>query len=182
MWSSSARRAGSAARIALLALALATPLALAGCSSLRPVYGSGGPIGQRLEVSYAKPATRLEQIIVQELALKLGNSDRPDVPRVRITANAGAQALTRTNVSKPATQYEAAVTATYAVLDVDGKVLLSGSRRATASYVTVGQVLADEAAYKDAVERAGREVAETIRLSILGRLVTPVREAALADE
>ena len=176
MWSSRGLRAG------LLALALAAPLVLAGCTGFRPVYGDAGLVGQRLELSYAKPTTRLEQIIIQELALKLGSTQREDAPQVRISAAAGARALTRTNVTKPATQYEAAVTASFSVLDVEGKVLFSGSRRAAASYVTVGQVLADEAAYKDAIERAGREVAETIRLSILGKLVTPVREAALEDE
>ncbi len=62
------------------------------------------------------------------------------------------------------------------------KVLVSGSRRAVASYFTVGQVLADEEAYEDAIERAGHEVAETIRLSILGQLAAPVREDELEDE
>ena len=97
-----------------------------------------------------------------------------------VTAAAGARALTRTSVVRARTEYEMTVTATYSVRQ-DGKLLLEGSRRASASYQTVGQVLADEAAAKDAAERASREVAETIRLSILAGLATPVREAALAE-
>ena len=38
----------------LLALALVAPLLLAGCSGLRPVYGTGGVVGDRLELSYAE--------------------------------------------------------------------------------------------------------------------------------
>jgi hypothetical protein len=183
MWSSKARPRLSLLRCGLLALTLVAPLALASCTSFRPVYGENGAIGRRLEVSYNKPATRLDQIIIQDLALRLGNSQRDeDVPKVSINAYAGSRALTRTAVSKPATQYEVAVTANYSVTDAEGEVLVSGSRRAVASYTTVGQVLADEEAYKDAVERAGHEVAETIRLSILGQLASPVREAALEDE
>lgn len=168
-------------RSGMLALALAGPLALAGCSSFRPVYGEAGVVQGQLAFNYAKPSSRLEQIIVQDLALRLGKqSTSPDAPELRISAAAGARALTRTAVTKPATQYEMAVTATYSVIS-DGKVLLQGTRKATASYSTVGQVLADEAAAKDAQERAAHEVAETIRLSILAQLAAPVRDTALAE-
>ena len=181
--SSSRARPLGLLRCGMLALALAAPLVLAGCTSFRPVYGENGAVGQRLEVSYNKPATRLDQIIIQDLALRLGKSQHTKgVPQINIDAYPSARALTRTAVSKPATQYEVTVNASYSVTDSKGQVLVSGSRRAVASYTTVGQVLADEEAYEDAVERAGHEVAETIRLSILGQLATPVREAELEDE
>ncbi len=163
----------------LVALAIATPLLLAGCSGLRPVYGTGGVVGERLELSYAEPATRLEQIIIQDLALRLGNSRRTDVPRVAISAKTKTRELTRTSVVKPVTQHEITITATYTVTSTDGEVMLTGTRRAAADYSTSSQVLADEAAAKDAAERAARAVADTIRLSILGQLAAPVREAAL---
>jgi hypothetical protein len=41
-------------------------------------------------------------------------------------------------------------------------------------------VLADEAALKDALERAAHEVAETILLTLLAELSGPLREAALS--
>ena len=168
---------GRRAARALAALALLLPLALAGCSGFRPVYGECGVARAGLEFAYAKPGNRLEQIIVQDLVRKLGSSGRPDVPEIRITAAAGARALTHTSVDKPATHHEMAVTATFTVTR-EGEVLLTGTRRASASYVTVGQVLADEAAAKDAQERAAREVAETIRLSLLAALSAPPREAS----
>ena len=124
-------------------------------------------------------AARLEQIIIKELELKLGSSSSPDAPEISVTAQSGTRALTRTGVVKPMSDHEITVSANYAVT-VDGKVVIEGTRRASAHYRTSGQVLADEAAAEDASERAEREVAETIRLSILGALAVPVREAALA--
>ena len=168
MWSSSPLRRG------LLALALLAPIALAGCSSLRPVYGDAGSVQTRIAMSYAKPNSRLEQIIIQDLALRLGSSKDPDAPKINIAASAGSRVLTRTGVAKPVSQHEVAVSASYTVT-AGGEVVAQGSRRASASYSSSGQVLADEAAYKDAVERAGHEVAESIRLAILGQLSTPVQ-------
>jgi LPS-assembly lipoprotein len=147
-WSRLTRRSFAAA-------ALCAPLLLAGCSGFRPVYGEGGLGASDLAFAYAEPETRLEQIIIQDLALRLG----------------------LTGTVKPVTQHEAAVEATYTIV-LDDEVLLSGTRRAIASYTTSDQVLADEAARKDALERAAHEVAETIRLSILGGLSTELREAA----
>jgi LPS-assembly lipoprotein len=167
-----------APRGGLLALALLAPLALAGCSGLRPVYGDAGIGASELAFAYAKPQSRLEQIIVQDLALRLGLSEKPDAPEVRVVVTSASRALTRTGTLKPVEHHEATVSAKYTVV-VDDEIVLSGSRRATASYTTSDQVLADEAALKDALERAAHEVAETIRLSILAELSSPLREAAL---
>lgn len=164
-----------------LGLVLIAPFALTGCSSLRPVYGETGLIAERLQFNYAEPSSRLEQIIIQDLALRLGSGSNPDAPVIRISAAVGERALTRTGVSKPATHYEIAVQATFTVTTASGETLISGTRRATASFTLNGQVLADEAARKDATERAGHEVAETIRLSILAELAKPVRETALVQ-
>lgn len=167
-------------RTAMIALTLLMPLALAGCSGLRPVYGDAGVVRERLELAYAKPGSRLEQIIIQDLVLRLGSTQNPDAPEVRITASEGDRTLTRTGTTKPVTQREVTVTASYAIVS-NGETVASGTRRAAAHYTTSGQVLADEAAYKDAVERAGHAVADTIRLSILAELAAPRREAALGS-
>jgi hypothetical protein len=164
-------------RMGAAAAVLGAALALTGCSGLRPVYGPGGIASQQLAFSYAEPESRIEQIIIQDLMLRLGKGGGADAPQIRISAAAGSRDLTRTSVTKPRTQKEMAVTATYTVVAADGAVLLTGRRKATAQYETVGQVLADEAAADDARERAARSVAETIRLTILAELAAPVREA-----
>jgi LPS-assembly lipoprotein len=171
--SSSERRVRSFALAALLPCLLLT-----GCSGLRPVYGGAGLAESELAFAYAEPESRLEQIIVQDLMLRLGSSDDADAPRLRVVAEASNRKLTRTGTTRPVTHHEATVEADYTVL-LDDEVVLSGSRRASASYTTSDQVLADDAALKDALERAAHEVAETIRLSILGSLSARLREAAL---
>lgn len=171
MWSRKALRAG------LIALGLALPLALAGCSGVRPLYGEGGITRAEVEFYYAKPTSRLEQIIIQDLSLRLGRTENPGAPTIRISASAASRALTRTNVVKPATQHEVTVTATYTI-EAGGEVMASGTRRASASYSVNTQVLADTEAYDDAVARAGHAVADTIRLAILGQLSAPARGTA----
>ncbi len=73
MWSS--KRGVRRALPGPLALLLA-PLALGGCRPHHvPVYGDNGIGVEQHELRYAKPANRLEQIIYQELALRLGKAD-----------------------------------------------------------------------------------------------------------
>lgn len=169
MWSS---RRGL--RSGLIGLVLgAAGLALAGCT-FAPVYGEHGVAKGRLEVAYSKPASRMDQIIIQDLAVRLGKSDSPDAPLVSISASSSTRVLTHTNTTKPVTQYETTVTVAYTVTAND-KVVTLGNRSATAAWTTRGQVLADEEARKDAEQRAARAAGETVRLAILGALATPVQ-------
>lgn len=175
MWSSSRFLRDGVVVLALSAAALS----LAGCT-FTPVYGDYGVTQQRLEVAYAKPNSRLDQIIIQDLSLKLGKSDAPNAPLITISSGAANRTLTRTGTTKPATQHEVTVNVSYTVA-ADGRVVTFGSRSASASWTTRGQVFADEAAYKDAEERAARAASETVRLSILAALATPLRPAEAAS-
>lgn len=161
------------ARKGLILLALSSSLALAGCSGLRPVYGDQGVANARMEMNFAKPNSRLDQIVYQEFALRFGRTDNPDAPRLTVSTTSSGRGLTTTSVTKPATQYQMTVTATAVVSTADGETVFSGSRSATAQYFTVGQVLADTEAGNEAGERAAKEAAEGLRLAILGALATP---------
>ncbi|MHB1109462.1 MAG: hypothetical protein ACYCZU_03960 [Devosia sp.] len=158
---------------------LVAGLGLAGCT-FTPVYGDYGVTQQRLEVAYSKPGSRLDQIIIQDLSLKLGKSDDPNAPLITISSDAASRTLTRTGTTKPATQQEVTVNVSYTVA-ASGRVVTFGSRSASAVWTTRGQVFADEAAYRDAEERAARAASETVRLSILAALATPARPAAAAS-
>lgn len=160
----------------MLTAALLAAVTLSGCTSFRPVYGDAGIGAERLALNYAKPAGRLEQIIIQDLIVRIGSTTDPTAPVFSVTATASSQQLTHTNVVKPAAQREVVVNASY-TLSANGGIVTKGSRQASAAYTTNGQVLADEAALKDATERAGHAVAETIRLSILGALSQPATAA-----
>ena len=67
----------------MLALVLAGASTLAACSGLSPVYSERGIGVERHAFRYDKPATRLDQIIYQELVLKLGRSTDPSVAKAR---------------------------------------------------------------------------------------------------
>lgn len=158
----------AAFRVALLGLALIAPVALAGCTSFRPVYGESGIGAERVALSYAKPTTRLEQIIYQDLALNLGRDAAG--PLLTVATSASSRALTRSDVTRPSQQREAVVTATIEVKDREGLVVFAGERSAAASYSVNEQGLADTEALRNAEERAARALAETIRLTLIAAL------------
>jgi len=160
-------------RNAAIALTLVGATALAGCTGLTPVYGERGIGTERHPLNYSKPNSRAEQIIYQELALRFGKATDSSSPTVRITTSNGTRKLTRSNVTRPSEQREATVTARIELIGSDGSTILSTSRSAAALYTTDSQALAASEAEREALERAARELAETIRLTLLGALAQP---------
>jgi LPS-assembly lipoprotein len=156
-----------------LALLLAGTTTLAACSGFSPVYGERAAGIERQSFRYDKPATRLEQIIYQELVLRVGRSQDQQSPMVRVTATQSARALTRSNVARPSDQREMVVEALIEIVDANGAVVYSARRSAAALYTTDSQVLSTRAAETEAAERAARELAETVRLTLLGALAGP---------
>lgn len=162
LWSRVTVRAG------LLGMVLLAPLAVAGCSSLKPVYGDNGIGAERVALSYAKPTTRLEQIIYQDLALSLGKA--AGAPLLTVMTTTSNRKLTRSDVTRPSAQRETVVSAEIELKGTDGTVLFAGERSAAASYSVDGQGLADTEALRNAEEQAARALAETIRLTLIGVL------------
>jgi hypothetical protein len=77
-------------------------------------------------------------------------------------------------VSNPAAQKEAAVFATIEIVDADGTIAFTAKRSASALFTADrAQALAETEAEKEAKERAARELAETVRLTLLGALANP---------
>src|SRR5689334_20560375 len=71
--------------VAAALVLLALPLALSACASFRPVYGDNGLGTESIALAYAKPDNRLEQIVYQSLALRLGKATRTDAPLVTVS-------------------------------------------------------------------------------------------------
>lgn len=161
--SSSSRTLGAI----LLVLTLTAPLA--GCTGLIPVYGAGGLGAERVEISYAEPTNRLEQVIYQDLALRLGKSSG-DVPKVRVSASQHSVALTNSTVTAPNNQRQVIVTGNVRVTDAAGEVLFSGSRSQSADYTTDPQALSNQQAEAAAARQAALLLADTIRLEIIAAL------------
>jgi LPS-assembly lipoprotein len=156
-------------RIVAWSIVLAAPLALAACTGLTPVYGTGGLGTESVAVRFASPGSRLEQIIYNDLSLRFAKGGS-DAPLVRVSASAGARALTNNIVTRPGDQNQMVVTASVTVTDADGASLLSVTRTASADYTTSAQSLANQQTEETASFQAGHLVADTLRLEILGAL------------
>lgn len=169
MWSSRARLL----RAAVLALALAGATTLSACSGFMPVYGERGLGVEKHAFRYARPENRLEQIIYQDLALRLGRSTDPSLPLVRLDVSTATRALTRSNVARPAAQREAVVTASIEIVGANGAVVYTASRSAAAPFTIDRQGLSEYEAETQAREQAARALAETVRLTLLGALARP---------
>lgn len=158
-------------RIALAAILLGGATALGACS-FTPVYSGTLASQPTLDLAYAKPTTRLEQIVYQELALRLGNSESATAPLVMATVAASTATIGKSVTANPNKPYRVTVTVTLTVTPRDGGAAapMSFTRQASAEYTTSGQVLANTAAATDAQERAAKAAAESLRLALLASL------------
>jgi hypothetical protein len=162
--SSFSRVAGSA----LLAVALLVPLAA--CTGIRPVYSDAALGAKRVHVVYAAPNNRLEQIIYNELGLKLGNTGGDNAPTVAVAAWSGAADITGNTVSTPLNPKQMTVYASLTVTAPNGAVLFSGVRSQSADMNHTAQSLANRQASDSAERQAATLLADTLRLEVLGAL------------
>jgi len=157
-----------AAASALLAVVLLVPLSA--CTGIRPVYGDAALGTKRVNVVYAAPNNRLEQIIYNDLALRLGKAEGGNAPTVTISASSSTADLNTTTVSTPVNPKQVTVGATLTVVAPDGTVLFSGTRSQTADLTHSAQSLANRQATDSAERQAALLLADTLRLEILGAL------------
>jgi len=165
------RRTRRLAGAALLGLALLLPLA--GCTGLTPVYGEHGLGAERLALRYAEPGNRLEQLIYQDLALRLGRAaDASDAtaPKLTLSVSSSARDLTSNTVTTPNTARQVTVKAYAVVIGADGTTLYSGTLSQSADYTTDGQALSGAPAADAAAAAAAHLLADSIRLQLLAAL------------
>ena len=148
-------------------------LPLVGCSFV-PLYGDASITA--LDLTYAEPAGRLEQIVNRELIKRLGSSASPGAALVTVSTSSSSRRVGRTGDDSPATTSEMVVTASVSVTRPDPldptvvNTLYSVSRQAAASYTTNGQRLADQQSSQNAEEQAARAVADTLSLLLAANL------------
>ncbi|MGV8833852.1 MAG: hypothetical protein ACOH2N_17930 [Devosia sp.] len=164
-WSKALRRTGLAGFVLSVGVAL-------GACSFSPVYSGALAEHPGLNLAYAKPTTRLEQIVYQELSLRLGTSTAETAPLVTVTASSSAGDMMVTSTTNPAKPVEVTVTATLTITARDGSDTPPTifTRTAAANYTRSGQVMADNAAGEEAAERAAKSAAESLRLGVLAAL------------
>jgi hypothetical protein len=157
--------------IALAGLAACVGMAVTACS-FSPVYSGTLASQPMLNLAFAKPTTRLEQVVYQELALRFGSSDAATAPLATVSVTSAGSAVGLSATANPNKLYRVTVTATLTVARRDGTdtAPMRFTRQASAEYTTSGQVLADTAAANEAAERAAKAAAESLRLAMLASL------------
>lgn len=165
----------SGRRKALKTIGALTLVSILGACSFSPLYGDNSAVGTSLDLKYADPNSRVEQVIYQDLKLRLGREKTADAALVAISASNSSRRVGRTSSGSPATTYEATTTASVTVTKTDpatgeAKTVYSISRSASATYTTNGQRLADQQALEEANERSALAVAKTIRLLLAAEL------------
>ena len=163
-WSSRLRR------ITAIGVVLGLATALSACS-FSPVYSGTLASQPLLDLAFAKPASRLEQVIYQELRLRFGSSEAETAPLATVAASASGGTVGLSQTANPNKLARMTVTATLTIRrDGTSAEPINFTRVASADYTTSGQVLADSAAAQEAVERAGKAAAESLRLAVLASL------------
>lgn len=158
-------------RIVAAGLLVGLGTALGACS-FSPVYSGALASQPMLELAYARPNSRLEQVIYQELALRFGTSDAATAPLATVSASSSSAVVGLSATANPNKLSRMTVTATLTITQRDetGTAPVTFTRTASAEYTTSGQVLADTAAGVEAAERAARAAAESLRLAMLASL------------
>ena len=145
---------------------------LAACT-LTPVYSGRLAEQPSLELAYASPASRLDQVVYQELSLRLGHSDAETAPLAKVVTSVAAARLADTATVNPNKSYEVTVTAKLTITRRDGSAAapIVLTRMATAGYQVGAQIINDQASFSEASERAARSAAESLRLAVLAALM-----------
>jgi hypothetical protein len=147
--------------------------ALLGACSFQPVYSGALASQPLLNLAYAKPANRLEQIVYQELSLRLGSSTSETAPLAQVSVSVGLGGIGGlTATGNPSAPSRATATATLTITQRDGSTTkpLVITRVAIAQYSTNSQVFANNTAATEASERAAKAAAESLRLALLATL------------
>lgn len=147
--------------------------ALLGACSFQPVYSGALTSQPLLNLAYAKPANRLEQIVYQELSLRLGSSTSETAPLAQVSVSVGLGGIGGlTATGNPSAPSRATATATLTITQRDGSTTkpLVITRVAIAQYSTNSQVFANNTAATEAGERAAKSAAESLRLAVLAAL------------
>lgn len=155
-------------RVALIALSLAGGVALSACS-FQPVHSGRLAEAPAMQLAYAAPNTRLEQLVYQELSFRLGKADNTTAPLVSVVVRPEVSTSFLSQTAAPDKLHEAKLTGvlTLTYRDNSGRAPLRITRTATAQFERNGQVLAESSAQIEAQERAAKSLAESLRLALL---------------
>lgn len=137
---------------------------LAGCS-IQPLYMNENVTN--LELRYADPETRLEQVAYQTISQRIARSASGDAPTLTLSVSLRGASIGRSNVPSPLSESQSVARVTATVRDSDGNVLFRETREASSTYQRMGQYVANDTARAAAAEQATRTASDSIRLLLL---------------
>lgn len=182
--------ANGSARMPRLAMAVAglavLSLGLSACQ-VRPLYSAGGATittnaGQPLalsQVSFKPVSTRYAQVVRNQLIFAFnGGAQRQTQTRYTVDLDITSRTTSAAYVQRADEDEPTAGTVTmrggYTISDSQtGQVVKAGSRQVFSSYDVSRQAFSAFRAERDAQDRAGRELAELLRLAIIQDLTGP---------
>jgi LPS-assembly lipoprotein len=147
---------------------LACSLLVAGCSSYRPLYGTGTD-GKAVSVALSgitveEQTTRSGQLVRNNLISSFGGGGPTYI--LRLSPDEKLQEVS-SQASKKLSRVRLGLKVKYELADAkSGETLQSGASFSHVSYDTVEQPVADLRAVENARDRAAREVAEDIRVRL----------------
>ncbi len=151
-------------RISKFAALILFSLLLSACT-LSPVYSTAEQTNATFNLQFESANSRLEQIVYSNLSASFPVSAVAEANLVKVV-------VTSSNIN-PGTG-SVALKGVITVTNMStGEILFFGSRTASATFVSSPQLLANQQAANEASERAARELAQTIRLTLIGVLSTP---------
>lgn len=158
-------------RSAMIAAALVAAVTVSGCS-LSPVYSAGASGQSKLNLTYAEPSTRLEQVFYRYISAGLAGNTGNAAPRLSASIRISNSRIGLSDISNPVNDYQIVATVTYRVIH-DGSVIADGTRHASSGYQTTGQIVADQQARSHAEEQAVRAAADQVRLALITQQAAP---------
>ncbi len=136
-------------------------LILSACT-FSPVYSNQEQTGTNFNLEFATANSRLEQIVYTDLAASFPSQPGPKTNLVEVIVSSS-------NV-RPGFG-SVALTGKITVTNIEtSEIVFSGSRTAAATYIKSPQSLANQQAANEASERAAKNLAQTIRLTLIGIL------------
>lgn len=165
-------------RRAALAL-LAAGLALAGCSDVRPLYGSldgNSPVAARMaSVDVQLADSRVSQRIRNELLFAFYGGGEPAQPayRLNLRINEASVPVGVERLTDVPSAYLLQLSASYQLVEIaTGKTVMTGSSFSNASYDFSQQRFANVRAQRDAENRVANAIAADIRTKIAAHFAT----------
>lgn len=167
-----------AARASFRVLAIMLSLTALSACTVRPLYSSApaasgaGTVAGLSSIAIKPVTTRYGQEVRNHLIFGLnGGAGQPANPLYSLTLNvtsvASSAAIVQRALEEEPTAGMMTVAASYELTDAKtGEVVAQGRREASSSYDVPRQSFAAARALRDAENRAAREVAELVRLSI----------------